>query len=474
MDEISEKSISGDIINNLAILLRTSHVHDINNTAVVNQMEKFISLLNGVFSEDRTLRIDLVGEIFHVNNERVRYPLEYLLNFDYLFREFKKRGLGTIIFEDSVEMQGFKIFVKSFISANSSDKPFEVIHNAVSSLRGIEVDRLKSVEEQDRDIRKIVKRTYFNAVAFSKGELNKLKAKDAANMKKTKRIIRSIVDLVLEEEQLLIGMTAIKDYDEYTYHHSVNVSVLSIALGQRLGLSKKSLIELGIAALFHDIGKVTVPSEILNKSASFTDEEWMIIRRHPVWGFKAKLKLKAINPTIISSAIVSFEHHLNCDYTGYPKVRMATGLDIYSKIVSIADKYDAMTSSRVYRRTALPPDRALITLMQDSGKKVDTLLMKFFINMVGVFPVGTLVMLNTQELGIVCENNPLFIDRPKVCIIADEKGTKSDYIVDLSERTPDGRYARNIIKTLDSNKYRINLAEHLFVSHPGPFRQMEN
>ncbi|MDA8214337.1 MAG: hypothetical protein M0Z64_03560, partial [Nitrospiraceae bacterium] len=234
----------------------------------------------------------------------------------------------------------------------------------------IEVDRLKSVEEQDRDIRKIVKRTYFNAVAFSKGELNKLKAKDAANMKKTKRIIRSIVDLVLEEEQLLIGMTAIKDYDEYTYHHSVNVSVLSIALGQRLGLSKKSLIELGIAAL--------------------------------------------------------------------------------------------------------PPDRALLTLMQDSGKKVDALLMKFFINMVGVFPVGTLVMLNTQELGIVCENNPLFIDRPKVCIIADEKGTKSDYIVDLSERTPDGRYARNIIKTLDSNKYRINLAEHLFVSHPGPFRQMEN
>ena len=80
-------------------------MHDINNTAVVNQMEKFISLLNGVFSEDRTLRIDLVGEIFHVNNERVRYPLEYLLNFDYLFREFKKRGLGTIIFEDSVEMQ---------------------------------------------------------------------------------------------------------------------------------------------------------------------------------------------------------------------------------------------------------------------------------------------------------------------------------------------------------------------------------
>ncbi|MBI5212165.1 MAG: HD-GYP domain-containing protein [Nitrospirae bacterium] len=466
MNEISEKTILNDIINNLALMMRTAQMHNINNTAVINQIERVVLLVNSVLSEAGILRIDLVGEFIHINNERVRYPLEHLFNVDSLIKELKKRGVGTIIFENKLEMEEVKVFVKSFISAGSSDNPFEAIYSAVSGLRSIEIDRLKSVKEQDRDIRKIVKKSYFKAVAFSKGEINvnKVKAKDAVSVKKTKMIIRSLVDMILEEEQLLLGMTAIKDYDEYTYHHSVNVSVLSLALGQRLGFDKKALTELGIAALFHDVGKVTVPPEILNKPASFSDEEWTIIRKHPVWGFKTELKMKTIDPIIIRAAIVSFEHHLNYDYTGYPKLRIAAGLDTFSRIVSIADQYDALTSSRVYRRTALSPDRALSILIEDSGKKVDPFLLKIFVNMVGVFPIGTLVMLNTQELGIVCESNPLFVDRPKVRVIANKNDIRSDYIVDLSEKMPDGRFARSIGKTLDCNKYKINLAEYLFTA----------
>jgi HD-GYP domain-containing protein (c-di-GMP phosphodiesterase class II) len=257
-------------------------------------------------------------------------------------------------------------------------------------------------------------------------------------------------------------MTAIKEYDEYTYHHSVNVSILSIALGQRLGLNKKILTELGLVALFHDMGKIDIPSELLNKATNFTEDEWILIRRHPIWGVKAILKIRGVDMTSARSSIVAFEHHLNYDLSGYPRVRKYGELDFFSRIVSLADQYDAMTSSRVYSRIPLSPDKALSIMMERAGSQLDPLLFKFFINMVGVFPIGTLVMLDTRELGLVYESNVVFADRPRVLIIIDNAGVRvSGPVVNLTEKDETGRYFRSIIKTLDPNKYKINLAEYL-------------
>jgi HD-GYP domain-containing protein (c-di-GMP phosphodiesterase class II) len=327
----------------------------------------------------------------------------------------------------------------------------------------IDVDRLRKIAEGEAvDTRKIVKKAYYNAVSFTKGVMTKIKAGEKVTIKKAKRVVESMVDHILEEEKLLLGMTAIKDYDEYTYHHSVNVSILSIALGQRLGLSKKMLTELGLVALFHDIGKIEIPAEILNKVTNFNDDEWKVIKKHPAWGVKALLKLKGMEHSSIRSAIVAFEHHMNYDLSGYPKVRNYPELDFYSRLVSLADQYDAMTSSRVYSRIPLAPDKALSIMMERSTTQLDPLLFKFFINMVGVFPIGTLVMLDTKELGLVYESEVIFADRPRVLIIIDQKGQSvHGPVVNLTEKDESGKYLRSIIKTLDPNKYKINLAEYL-------------
>lgn len=282
------------------------------------------------------------------------------------------------------------------------------------------------------------------------------------SIKKAKRVVESMADLILEEEELLLGMTAIKGHDEYTYYHSVNVSILSVALGQRLGLSKKSLTELGLVVLFHDMGKIEIPDEILNKPTNFTEDEWRLIRRHPFWGVKAILRLKGLDATAIRSAIVAFEHYMHYDLSGYPKVRRPSELDFYSKIVSHADQYDAMTSSRVYSRIPMSPDNALSIMAERTGTQLDPLLFTFFINMIGVFPMGTLVMLDTKELGLVYKSNSLFPDRPRVLVIVDSKGSRVEgYVVDLTEKDAGGKYLRTILKTMDPNKYRINLAEYL-------------
>ena len=137
-------------------------------------------------------------------------------------------------------------------------------------------------------------------------------------------------------------------------------------------------------------------------------------------------------------------------------------LDFYSRIVSLVDQYDAMTSSRVYSRIPMTPDKALSIMMERAGTQLDPLLFKFFINMVGVFPIGTLVMLDTKELGIVYESDVVYADRPRVMIVIDKDGKNiKGPVEDLTEKDEQGKYYRSIIKTLDPNKYKINLAEYL-------------
>lgn len=465
MNEDSRESIryAKDIINQLAVIIRTAQIHDVSNVAVISAIDKFVTSVNTILREYNVLTLELLGEFFYFNETRVRYAMEYLLNFDFLSREFKRRGLGSITFSGRVKDDEIKVFLKAFVTSPYTQNPFETLLEGVSKIESITVGPLKKiVEEGDFDIRRVVKKTYFNAVSFTKGVVTKIKSGERVSIKKAKRVVESMVDMILQEEELLLGMTAIKDYDEYTYHHSVNVSILSVALGQRLGLSRKALTELGLVALFHDIGKMEVPPEILNKPTNFNDEEWRIIQKHPFWGVRAILKLKGLDNTSIRTAIVAFEHHLNYDLSGYPKITRPINLDFYSRIVSLADQYDAMTSSRVYSRIPMAPDKALSVMMERAGTQLDPLLFKFFINMIGVYPIGTLVLLDTRELGLVYGANPVFQDRPRVLIIIDNEGRRvHGPIVDLTEKDDKGKYLRTIIKTMDPNKYRINLAEYL-------------
>ena len=131
--------------------------------------------------------------------------------------------------------------------------------------------------------------------------------------------------------------------------------------------------------------------------------------------------------------------------------------------MSLADQYESMTSARVYMRGPLPTEKALSIMAERTGTQLDPLLFKFFVNMVGVYPVGTAVMLDTKELGLVTINNMMFPDRPKVLAITDQKGNKLErgYVVDLTEKVRTGQHKRSIVKLLDPHKYKINLAEYL-------------
>ncbi|MDD5435382.1 MAG: hypothetical protein PH343_08140, partial [Nitrospira sp.] len=194
------------------------------------------------------------------------------------------------------------------------------------------------------------------------------------------------------------------------------------------------------------------------KPSDFTPEEWQVIRKHPVYGVRTLLRLKGLQERAIKMVMVSFEHHLNYDLSGYPKLLSPKRVSLFGRIASITDCYDALTSSRVYNRTPFIPDKALFFMMKKSGTAFDPTLLKIFINVVGIYPVGTLVLLNTRELGLVVQANPspLNIHRPLIKLITDSEGNEIDGdTIDLSQHEN-----ITIKRSIDHRKYGVDVSKY--------------
>jgi HD-GYP domain-containing protein (c-di-GMP phosphodiesterase class II) len=261
-----------------------------------------------------------------------------------------------------------------------------------------------------------------------------------------------------------VGLTTIRDYDEYTFTHSVNVCIFSVALGKRLGLSKLQLFDLGMAALFHDIGKSRVPLDVLNKASGLTDVEWRQISAHPWLGVLSLFQVRGTQELPYRSVVVAMEPHMKNDLTGYPRAIRPRQLSIYSKIVAVADAFDAATSRRVYKTVAMNPAEVLRELRDQKRRGMDTVVVKAFINLTGIYPVGTLVVLDTFELGIVQAVNPIpeMLSRPIVRVISDSVGnlTHPGTTVDLADRNEAGAFLRTIVKTEDPERFGVRVGDY--------------
>lgn len=462
--KIQEDRTPKAIINQLAILLRNLQLHDPNNEAVRKSLERLIKLIHPVLKSEKELRIDLIGEYFYFNNSRVKFPLNLLQNFDFLVSEFKKRKLGSIIFGEQTSLIDFQSFILAFLTSTSSGDPYESMDSILKDVDNIWIEELHETREaQVVDKKKGVQRAYYNVVSCAKSIAERVKANEKIEFKRAKRAIEPILDMVIAEEPLLYGMTAIKDYDEYTYYHSVNVCIFSVTIGEKLGLSRKALRDLGLVGLFHDVGKTHIPINILNKPWKLNEYEWKIMQKHPSEGFREIIKMRKIDQQLMRMAMVALEHHLKCDLSGYPSVKHIPGLNLYSKIVSISDQYDAMTSARVYSRVPKSPNQALAIMEENAGPDLDPVLLKVFLNTVGTFPIGSLVRLDTKEVGFVHASNKFLFSRPHVLVIIDQKGQRMEepFVRDLSQKDEQGRYLGTITKTLDPKEYNINYAEYI-------------
>jgi HD-GYP domain-containing protein (c-di-GMP phosphodiesterase class II) len=227
----------------------------------------------------------------------------------------------------------------------------------------------------------------------------------------------------------------------------VNVSILTMGQARGLGIDGSLLREFGLAGLMHDIGKVRTPLEILNKASKLTDAEFTIVRRHPVDG----AEILRTTPDMPSLApVVAFEHHRRLDGTGYPDIRR-DHLNLATALCSIADVYDAMRSQRPYQQ-AFPSDRILVVLKQGYGRQFDRHLIRRFVQLIGIYPVGSLVGLDTGQIALVVTAHAPDPYRPQVRVLIDRDGTRLEcpFEVNLWEgRAEDGEPSA-IVAPVDS------------------------
>ncbi|TVQ77390.1 MAG: HD domain-containing protein [Bradymonadales bacterium] len=253
--------------------------------------------------------------------------------------------------------------------------------------------------------------------------------------RRIERDVLSIIACDLSQFQIELSvLEKIKAYDEYTYLHSLNVAKLSVMLGERLELSKSMLVDLGWAALLHDIGKLKVPLEVLNKLKKFTPEELSIMQSHPVESLTSFSELEDIDLGKLRRLSAAFEHHQRFDLKGYPNVDKKLGLHPYSRIVAVADSFDAMTTDRIYQRR-LRPDMALRIMSKGYGCVFDPTVLQAFITAMGVYPAKTVVRLSNDKLAVVLHySEKAALDRPTV-----QELDPPFAVVDLSERNEDIR-----------------------------------
>ena len=241
-----------------------------------------------------------------------------------------------------------------------------------------------------------------------------------------KDILGDMVEQILKNSKTMINLVDLRTYDDYTYSHCLNVSVLSVVMGTVLGLGKKSLNDLAVAGLVHDIGKVFIDKNIVNKPARLTDEEFQEMKKHSERGYQYLKRYSKFSKNIMKGVL---DHHEQYKGEGYPKGLKGDDISLFGRIICVADVFDALTSDRPYRRAMIPSD-AIEYIMSGYDTMFDPQIVDVFLKKVAAYPIGTCVGLSNGKTGIVIKNHEGFGLRPIINIV--EKGVLTEHIIDLN------------------------------------------
>jgi len=463
-------ALGRELVQNLLVALRSAQLYEPTNATMRASAERLTRTIREIIATDGGARIEAGHDVLLVNDVRVRGELRSYSVHTALLRLFRSLEIGG--FEWSAEPTREEVALFSRVVGRLEGGPATTPERLAARIRAARVEGVEVLGPRhevltdiphDEDRRARAEKVYRDSVAVTKQLMESMRAGRSLRRVRVKRAVQSIVDQVLEDETLILGLTNLRDYDHPTFTHSVNVCIFAISLGQKIGLGRLELYELGMAALLHDIGKVDVPKDVLQKPGALTDEEWEEMRRHTVYGAWRILEERQGGTIPLREILVAFEHHLNIDRSGYPALHDDRKLSFFSKIVSIVDSFDAGTTPRVYQTEPTTPAEMLEVLDQWKGIRYDPILLKAFIGLLGVYPPGTLVLLDTLEMGIVVQPDPdpSQLHRPRVHLVADSQGNRVDGpVVRLAERDDRGEHPRSIIKVLDADRYDVDIARY--------------
>ena len=451
MSAVQRARLADELVRRLAAAIRGAQLYSAGHPIVVRSVSALIESLEMLHASSPTLAIGIVGDDLVVGEIPVPRAAE---NMGELMRRLQQAGVERIVVDRGVEATEVTQLIQALAAADASQLA------TLAALLHIRVGRLQVERRVDAPMGDVAtfQRLYADAVWVAGRLWHGAQREGKPDPGAGRGIVDSLAQAVAQNRTALLALTALKNYDNYTFTHMVNVSILTMGQARGLGIDGALLREFGLAALMHDIGKVKTPTEILNKPDKLDDREFEIMKRHTVDGAEILRRTPEI-PTL--APIVAFEHHLRLDGSGYPDGVIRSQLNLATMLCGVADVYDAMRSQRHYQQ-AFPTDRILAVLQRNDGKQFDQNLIRRFSQLVGIYPAGNLVRLKTGELAVVLKPYAPDPYRPRVKVLrgADGADLERPYEINLWE-TIEGQTTTAIEAPLDPALYGIDPLSHL-------------
>jgi HD-GYP domain-containing protein (c-di-GMP phosphodiesterase class II) len=449
--------------------LRSLKLYPIENATVQKSLDDLDAASKALIALEVDVEVKIAGDFLFVNGTRLRVELDNYASFSHILVLCRAFEIGTLQIRSGMERREWQIFLSLLLSLSEKDSEerLEVLQERLAEAKVIHLEVERAQPEGDtssQETRHAAKRVYSEGVAVTRDVIAGVRLGRGTRLKRVKRAVQLVVDQVLNNEVSMVGMTTVRDYDEYTFTHSVNVCIFSVALGKKLGFSKVQLYDLGMTALLHDVGKARVPPEILNKAGGLDEREWKLIQQHPWQGALTLFGMRSYDEIPYHAILVAHEHHMKIDLTGYPKTVRPRKLGIFSRIVSVADAFDAATTRRVYQSVPIEPDQVLREMWESPKRGHDRVVVKALINLLGIYPVGTCVILDTFEVAVVTgPSTDAQLNRPQVRIAVDVDGgivPVPGTAVSLSEKDESGAYKRSIVKVTNPSRFGLTVGDY--------------
>ncbi len=438
----------------------------------------FISLLNAIqagkiYSEGHPTFKEFVDALYRRLTEHLGENREIILGIiegelaweDEIYFELSQRlkslvdflqgcGVNRIVFRPGLRPEELSKFI-AFLTRPGKKRALESQEgDELEGIENIKVGKLRAraAGEGAEDAAGERRARYKDSLEFASRSLRAVLNREEVDFLDLRFNILNVMENFMGRHQELLNLVSVKDKDLVTFVHLLHVSVLSMSFAANLGFAKDDVLDLGIAALFHDVGKLHISSEILKKEGRLADDEFTRIKEHPVLG---SMILQGYQDALgILPAVVAFEHHLRFDRKGYPKVPYPRPPHAASLIVAICDVYDALSQKRSYK-TDYPPDKVYEIMNREKGKLFDPALLERFFQVIGAWPIGTIVMLTDGRIAVVREVNEQDIFKPKVEVVHPEAAGE---VIDLLE-TKDGLQVREALNPLGKGREYL---EHVF------------
>jgi len=461
-----------DLVTRLFSASKTVRLYDMNNRTAQRALAELNESVQEMLDAEELSSIRVAGELLLINDQRIGVDAQHYGPFEYMVEELKKRGVRSVEFKAGIDAGELGTFLKTFYSVDPVENAYEILRDemdsasisAVVTTELTETEQtLKEITQDNRNVREESNRVYFRTVALMGDILRTIEEKHILQVRKAKRLTQQMVDIIQMDESMLLGLTSIKNFDMYTFVHSVNVCILSMLIGDRLRLDKADIARIGVSALFHDIGKTYIPATILNSTGPLNEREWELMKYHTFFGVKELSRMNSLREAI-DPMFVALQHHVHVNNNGYPQRPGGWDLRLFTRIVTVADYFDAMTAYRTYQKDPVTPDKALRFVLEKSGEIFDPFISKVFIQAMGLYPIGTIVELDTGEKAVVVRQNPdpRYLHRPAVEVVDSGAHPSADReVVDLTERlTGEYHFKRSVVRTYHDSEIDVDKRVH--------------